>query len=83
MTRIAKLYERALVGSALSFAELQRLAEAFGFRLRRISGSHHIYRHADAPATLNLQRVGKAAKPYQVRQFLDMVEEYSLQADPE
>ena len=27
----------------IRFAEMQRLVEAFGFRLLRVSASHHIY----------------------------------------
>jgi len=59
------------------------LVEAFGFRLARVSGSHHIFEHADVSEIINLQdRKGKA-KPYQVRQFLELVEEYNLQLGEE
>lgn len=61
------------------FADLERLARAMGFALVRQSGSHRIYQHAGhADARLNLQDVGGQAKPYQVRQFLALVEEYNL-----
>lgn len=61
------------------FSDLQRLVEAFGFELKRVNGSHHIYRHAAAGAHLNLQNVHGKAKPYQLRQFLRVVERYNLE----
>jgi predicted RNA binding protein YcfA (HicA-like mRNA interferase family) len=62
------------------FSDFTRLVETFGFVLDRHSGtSHRIYKHADFPdARLNLQPVSGEAKPYQVRQFLKLVEEYDL-----
>ncbi|MFG0285158.1 MAG: type II toxin-antitoxin system HicA family toxin [Phycisphaerales bacterium JB039] len=62
----------------MRFQEACQLAEAFGFRLSRVSGSHHIYVHNDVPELVNLQRVGAKAKPYQVRQLLALVERYNL-----
>jgi predicted RNA binding protein YcfA (HicA-like mRNA interferase family) len=78
MTRIAKLYAQVQKGSRLSFSELCRLADAFGFQLMRTNGSHHIYQHPDVPGNLNLQPDGKDAKPYQVRQFLALINEHNL-----
>jgi hypothetical protein len=34
--------------------------------------------HPEVPELLNLQSAGGEAKPYQVRQFLRLVERYSL-----
>ena len=74
-----KLLRKVLSGSKnLRFADLMTLAQAFGFRLARVSGSHHIMIHPDVPVPLNLQEVGGQAKPYQVRQFLKLVEQYNL-----
>jgi predicted RNA binding protein YcfA (HicA-like mRNA interferase family) len=55
-----------------------RLVATFGFRLVRVSGSHHIYSHPSVPELLNLQEVAEQAKPYQVRQFLKLVERHDL-----
>lgn len=63
----------------VDFRTLQRVATAFGFRLKRISGSHHIYQRPDVPLPLNLQNVRGKAKPYQVRQFLALAEKYRLE----
>ncbi|MCH9019704.1 MAG: type II toxin-antitoxin system HicA family toxin [Proteobacteria bacterium] len=63
-----KLLERLAAGSFhnVAFADLCRLAEALGFRLDRVRGSHHLYVHLRAPGRLDLQdRKGKA-KPYQI-----------------
>jgi len=54
------------------------LVEAFGFRLSRTSGSHHVFIHADIPELLNLQEVKGKAKPYQIGQLLRLVERYDL-----
>jgi len=48
------------------FADLVDLVEAFGFRLARASGSHHIFTHPDIPGLLNLQEANGEAKPYQI-----------------
>jgi hypothetical protein len=75
-----RLLERLRRGSHrnVSFRDMTRLVEAFGFQLRRVSGSHHLYAHAAIPELLNLQEVDGDAKPYQIRQFLKLVERYSL-----
>lgn len=75
-----KILAKAIASpSNLRFGDMQRLAEAFGFRLLRVSGSHHIYGRAVLAEQINLQDVGGQAKPYQVRQFLKVVERYNLQ----
>lgn len=62
----------------IGFDEFCRLVEAFGFELRRVSGSHHIYRHPSVPRPLSLQPRAGEAKPYQIRQFLEIVEQHDL-----
>lgn len=61
-----------------SFADMQRLVAAFGFELRRTSGSHHVFVHPNISELLNLQEVRGQAKPYQIRQFVRLVERYAL-----
>ena len=60
------------------FGDLCKLAQAFGYRLDRVSGSHHIFEHSAASRPLNLQNVAGKAKPYQIRQFLRDIEEFHL-----
>ena len=77
-----KTLQKILSGSKnVRFEEMTRLAEAFGFRLSRISGSHHIFTHAGIPQLVNLQNVHGQAKPYQVRQFMKLVEQYNLKLE--
>jgi hypothetical protein len=73
-----KLLRKALTGRSFRFDELVKLAETFGFHLSRVNGSHHIFVHKDVPELLNIQEVRGEAKPYQVRQFLRLVERYNL-----
>jgi len=74
-----KLLRKLLTGSKnIRFSEAITCAEAVGFRLDRINGSHHIYVHPDIPELINLQNVGGKAKPYQVNQFLAIVERHDL-----
>jgi predicted RNA binding protein YcfA (HicA-like mRNA interferase family) len=65
----------------VSFSDMRRLMEAFGFELRRTSGSHHVFVHPEVRELVNLQEVRGQAKPYQVRQFLRLVERYALRME--
>lgn len=77
-----KLLKKILFGSKnIRFSEATACAEAFGFRLDRINGSHHIYIHPQIPELINLQNVKGEAKPYQVRQLLQTIERYNLQME--
>ena len=62
----------------IRFSELIIVVEAYGFCLARTKGSHHIFTHPDIPELINLQNVHGMAKPYQIRQFLKLVERYNL-----
>lgn len=74
-----KLLQKALSSSAnLRFDEACSLARAFGFHLSRVSGSHHIFARQGVRELVNLQEVGGKAKPYQVKQLLDLAERYNL-----
>jgi len=79
-----KLLQRALAGSKnIRFADLVGLVEAFGFRRVRSRGSHQIYEHPDVAELLYLQDRKGQAKPYQIRQFLELVEQYNLELGEE
>jgi len=75
-----KLLRKLSQGSLnnIRFSEFTCLIEAFGFKLLRVSGSHHVYSHPDLQENINLQEVDCEAKPYQIRQFLSLVEHYNL-----
>ena len=77
-----KIYEKLLAGSRnIRFEDLCKVANAFGYRLDRIRGSHHIFEHPKVPRPLNFQVDCGQAKPYQIRQFLRDVEEFQLSLD--
>ena len=65
----------------VAFGDLCALAEALGFELRRVSGSHHVFAHPDIPQLINLQSVRGQAKPYQIRQLVRLVERYDLRIE--
>jgi predicted RNA binding protein YcfA (HicA-like mRNA interferase family) len=77
-----KTLQKILSGSrSIRFAEMTALVEAFGFHLSRTRGSHHIFTRPDVPELVNLQEVKGEAKPYQIRQFLKLVERHHLQLE--
>ncbi len=80
-----QLLARLVNGSLnnVAFRDIVKLAEGFGFTIRRTSGSHHIFARDGIPELLNLQDVRGQAKPYQIRQFLRLVERYSLVLEEE
>lgn len=54
------------------------MVEAFGFSLERVNGSHHIFAHPDISELVTLQEVRGEVKPFQVRQFMKLLERYDL-----
>ena len=78
-----RLFQRLAQGALqnVAFRDMAKLVEGFGFRLVRVAGSHHIFAHPGIPEQVNLQDVGGQAKPYQIRQFLRLVERYGLRLD--
>ena len=65
------------------FGDMINRVEGFGFQLVRVSGSPHIFTHPGIPELVNLQEVKGEAKPYQIRQFLRLVERYNLTMEDE
>ena len=78
-----KLLKRLSEGQLknIVFGDMINMVEGFGFRLDRVSGSHHIFIHPTVQELLNLQEVRGEAKPYQIRQFLRLVERYNLRLE--
>jgi hypothetical protein len=59
-----KLFKRILSGSDnIRFDDVVAAIEAFGFRLSRINGSHHIFKHDGIPKLLNLQNLREKLNP--------------------
>ena len=74
-----KLLKKLLSGSRnIRFSDAVAAAKMFGFSLLRINGSHHIFAHPEVSELVNLQDVNGKAKPYQVKQLLQLIERYDL-----
>ena len=54
------------------------IVKAFGFQLSHVNGSHHIFENITIAEQLNLQNKKGKAKPYQIKQFLQLLEQYNL-----
>lgn len=80
MTRIEKLYAKLLANprSHYPFRDFEKLLIALGFEHDRTKGSHHIWVHRDHAFIMNIQKSGKDAKPYQVKQLLELIEQHGL-----
>ncbi|MBT5706973.1 MAG: type II toxin-antitoxin system HicA family toxin [Verrucomicrobia bacterium] len=61
----------------VSFDDLCGLLQRLGFE-KRTKGSHHVFRKAGIHDMPNLQRAGKNANPYQVRQVREIVLKHKL-----
>ena len=82
MSTKAKLLQNILSGSKnVRFNDMTTLVEAFGFRLSRTNGSHHIFTCPGICELVNLQNVKGQAKPYQIKQFLNIVERHNLKME--
>ena len=75
-----KLLKKLVQGDLrnVAFADMVSLITGFGFTLKRTRGSHHIFAHPALPGMVNLQDVAGEAKPYQIRQFLRLIEKYNI-----
>ena len=75
-----RLYEKAKSNpKGLRFPELKTFCECIGMTCDRVKGSHFIYKSEEPFFLISIQRMkdGKA-KPYQVRQLLDFIEDNNL-----
>jgi predicted RNA binding protein YcfA (HicA-like mRNA interferase family) len=55
MAKLKKVLEKVLAGSKnIAFKDFILLVEGFGFRLSRVSGSHHIFVHSKVRELVNL-----------------------------
>ena len=63
------------------FSDFITVVEAFGFDCTRREGSHRIFKNASVAEFINLQDENGKAKPYQIKQFLSLVEKYKLKLE--
>lgn len=80
MVKPAKLHQLLMDSSnrSIAYRDFIALIESFGFAHQRTKGSHQSYAHPDCPRLLVVQPKGKDAKRYQVRELLELVEEFGL-----
>jgi predicted RNA binding protein YcfA (HicA-like mRNA interferase family) len=78
--KLLRRIERGAITN-VAFADLCSLAEALGFELRRVNGSHHHFAHPVVGSYLNLQPVRGQAKTHQVRQLVKLIERYDLELE--
>lgn len=77
-----KLLKKIIGGSKnIRYSDMANLVKGFGFQISRTEGSHHIFVRPDIPELVNLQDVKGQAKPYQIRQFLKLVEKHNLKLE--
>ena len=67
----------------VNFSNFVTLIKAFNFISTSSKGSHFVYKHDNIPNALNVQNKNGEAKPYQVKQFLTMIENYNLKLEDE
>lgn len=74
-----EIYEKLKKNPAnVRFEEICKTAKLFGFRFRGGKGSHRIFVRAGIREMLNFQEVKGKTKPYQVKQFIRIIEKYNL-----
>lgn len=82
MAKLKKILEKVLAGSRnIAFNDFVLLVEGYGFHLSRVGGSHHIFVHPKVRELVNLQNVKGQVKPYQIKQFMELVERYNLRIE--
>lgn len=61
----------------IDFDDLRGILLDLGFE-ERTKGSHHLFRRSGIEERVNLQRDGRTAKPYQVKQVRAVILKYKL-----
>ncbi|MCL2087868.1 MAG: type II toxin-antitoxin system HicA family toxin [Oscillospiraceae bacterium] len=65
----------------VNFYDLVAIIEAFGFFQIRTKGSHHIFARDGVYDLVNIQNEKGEVKPYQVTQFLKIIEKFNLELE--
>ena len=77
-----KLLEQILINQKnVNFNDFICVLEAFGFFCTRTNGSHNIFKNKTITEIINIQNVKGEAKPYQIKQFLSLIEKYNLKME--
>jgi hypothetical protein len=66
--------------AGISFEDLCKILRWLDFD-ERVRGDHHIFTRDSVEEILNIQPIGKHAKPYQVRQVRNVIRKYNLNVE--
>ena len=74
-----KILNRILSGSKnIRFDDFVALLLALGFVLDRVNGSHHVFSHPKIRRAFPIQPIQGKAKPYQMQQLVELIEQFNL-----
>ena len=62
----------------IRFERFLRITFRFGFRVKGGRGSHIVLSRSDIPEIMTIQNEKGKVKPYQVKQFLKILEKYNM-----
>lgn len=62
----------------IRFEQIIEIAKTFGFRLKGGKGSHRVFSREGIREIVNFQNVKGKVKPYQIKQFLKIIDKYGL-----
>jgi hypothetical protein len=65
----------------IRFNRFLKIAFHLGFRVKGGRGSHVVLSKPNIPEILTIQDTGGRIKPYQVRQFLKILEKYNIEEE--
>jgi predicted RNA binding protein YcfA (HicA-like mRNA interferase family) len=75
MSQRAKLLQKIRNNPrGVSFDELDKVLQWYGFELRGVRGSHHAYRHRQSRTTLIVVRRRASVQPDAVRDVLEAID---------
>ena len=63
----------------IKYSDFCSILKYFGFVCKRQSGSHKLYYRLGVKELLNIQNVNGEIKPYQIKQFLNIIKKYNLE----
>ena len=65
----------------IRFERFLRIAFHFGFRVKGGRGSHVVLSKPNIPEILTIQNIRGKIKPYQIKQFLKVLEKYNIREE--
>ena len=63
----------------IKYSDFCSMLKYFGFVCKRQRGSHRLYSRLGVKELINIQNVNGEIKPYQIKQFLNIIKKYNLE----